>query len=51
VQVGIHPRLEDWDATQLVEFRGVRFIVEGAGAENIEMGVNGGDKMCQRAAR
>src|ERR1700730_925314 len=39
VQIGIHPGLEDRDAAQLIEFRGVRLIIESAGDENIEIRV------------
>ena len=49
VEVGIHAGLEHGDAAQLAELRGVRFVIEGAGDENIEAGITrlagGGDKV------
>ena len=39
VQVGIHARLQYGDAAQLVEFRRVGVVVEGAGDQNVEAGV------------
>ena len=41
VQVGVHARLEDGDAAELVELRGVGVVVEGAGDEHVEAGVAG----------
>src|SRR5207302_7042020 len=41
VQIGIHARLEYGDTTELVEFRGVGVVVEGAGNEHIEVGITG----------
>jgi len=39
VQVGVHAGLEDGDAAEFFEFRGVGVVVEGAGDEHIETGV------------
>ena len=41
VQVSVHARLEDGDATKFVEFAGVGVVVEGAGDEHVESGVGG----------
>jgi hypothetical protein len=41
VQVGVHARLEDGDAAELVELGGVGVVVEGAGDEHVEAGVGG----------
>ena len=41
VQVGVHARLEHRDAAELVELRGVRLVVEGAGDQHVEPGVAG----------
>ena len=40
-RVGVHAGLEDWDAAEFVEFRGVGVVVEGAGDQDIEVGVRG----------
>jgi hypothetical protein len=49
VEVGIHAGLEHWDAAQLAELRGVRFIVEGAGDEYVKPPIarftGGGDEV------
>ena len=49
VQVGVHAGLEHGDAAQLVELRGVRLVVEGAGDQHIEPGIarlaGGGDEI------
>lgn len=39
MQVGVHAGLEYRNATQLVELRGVRFVVESAGDQHIEVGI------------
>jgi hypothetical protein len=39
VEVGVHACLEYGDATELVEFGGVRFVVEGAGDQDVEVGI------------
>ncbi len=39
VEVGVHARLEDRDPSQLVEVCGVGFVVEGAGDEDVKVGV------------
>ena len=41
VQVGVHARLEDRDAPELVELGGVRLVVEGAGDKHVEARVGG----------
>ena len=41
VQVGVHARLEHGDAAELVELRGVRLVVEGAGDQHVEAGIAG----------
>jgi len=41
VQIGIHPGLEDANAPELVELRGLRFVAEGAGDQDIEVRVPG----------
>ena len=41
MQIGVHARLEHGDAAELVEFRGVRLVVEGAGDQHIEAGIAG----------
>ena len=41
VQVGVHARLEHGDAAELVEFRGMGVVVEGAGNQHIEVGIAG----------
>ena len=41
VEVGVHARLEDWDATQLIELRGMGFIVERTGDQHVEVGICG----------
>ena len=41
VQVGVHAGLEHGDAAELVELRGVRLVVEGAGDQHIETGIAG----------
>ena len=41
MQVGVHARLEDRDAPELVELGGVRLVVEGAGDEHVEACVGG----------
>ena len=49
MQVGVHAGLEHGDAAELVELRGVRLVVEGAGDEHIEPGIarlaGGGDEI------
>jgi hypothetical protein len=49
MEIGIHAGLEHRDATQFIELRGVGFVVEGTGDEDIEPGVpcfaGGGDKI------
>ena len=49
VQVGIHAGLEHRNAAELVELRGVRLVVEGAGDQHIEAGIarlaGGSDKV------
>jgi hypothetical protein len=39
VQVCVHPGLEDGNSAKLVEFRGVGVVIEGAGDQDIEVGV------------
>ena len=39
VEIGIHARLEDRDPPQLVEIRRVGFVVEGAGDQDVKIGV------------
>lgn len=39
VEVGVHPCLKNRNTAQLVEFRGVRVVTEGAGDEHIKVGV------------
>jgi len=39
VEVRVHAGLKDGDATELVEFRGMGVVVEGAGDEHVETGV------------
>ena len=39
MQVGVHARLQHGDAPELAELRGVRFVVEGAGNEHVEVRV------------
>jgi hypothetical protein len=39
VQVGVHARLQHWDATELAELGRVRLVVEGAGDQRVEVGV------------
>ena len=39
MQVGVHAGLEHRDAAELVELGGVRIVVEGAGDQNIEVGI------------
>ena len=39
VEVGVHARLEDRDPSQFVEVRGVGFVVESAGDEDVKVGV------------
>ena len=41
VQVRIHPGLEHGDAAELLELGGVGVVVEGAGDEDVEVGVRG----------
>ncbi len=41
VEVGVHARLEDRDPPQLVKLRGVGFVVERAGDQDIEVRVRG----------
>ena len=41
VQVGVHARLQDRDPSELVEIRRVGFVVEGAGDQDVEVGVCG----------
>ena len=52
VQVGVHARLEDRDAAELVELGGVGVVVEGAGDQHVEAGVarlaRGGDEIGAR---
>jgi len=36
VQVGVHPGFEDRDAAELVKFRGMGVVVEGAGDQDIK---------------
>ena len=52
VEVGVHAGLEHRDAAELVEFGGVRLVVEGAGDEDIEVGIagfaRGGDEIGAR---
>ena len=46
VQIGVHARLENRDAAQLVESAGMRVVVEGAGDQDVEVGI-----AASRAAR
>ena len=39
VEVGVHARLENGDASELGELAGVRLVVERAGDEDVEAGV------------
>ena len=41
VEVGVHAGLEHWYPPKLSEFRGVRFVIEGAGDQNIECSIAG----------
>ena len=41
VEVGVHAGLEDGDAAEFVELRGVGVVVEGAGDQHVEIGVRG----------
>ena len=41
VKVGVHAGFENGDAADLRQLRGVRFVVEGAGDEDVEVGVGG----------
>ena len=41
VQVGVHARLEDGDAAQFAELRGVGVVVEGGGDQNVKVRVCG----------
>ena len=41
VEVGVHAGFEDGDAADLGQLRGVRLVVEGAGDEDVEVGVGG----------
>ena len=39
VEVGVHTRLQHGDAAKLAKLAGVRFVVEGAGDEDVEAGI------------
>jgi hypothetical protein len=41
VEVGVHAGFEDGDAADFRQLCGVRFVVEGAGDEDIEVSVGG----------
>ena len=41
MQVGVHARLEDRDAAELAELRGVRLVAERAGDQHVVVGVGG----------
>jgi len=49
VQIGIHVRLQHWDAAELIEFGGVRVVIEGTSDEYVEASISGfagcGDKI------
>ena len=41
MEVGVHAGLEDRDAAEFIELRGVGVVVEGAGDQHVEVGVRG----------
>jgi len=41
VEVGVHARLQDGNASEFGELRGVRVVAEGTGDQDVEVGVSG----------